>query len=149
MQNNYTFPVSSGLLTAGHVAKMGENIWCFLWCVNRTTEDVPASGENLGKVLGGHAVPAARIAGELGLSEEVVSRQLEQLASVGYLHLSRLRDGFCIEVRRSIKWRKYKPASRGGDPVPMKSLVDGLRERLAAREAEANLIGNNQKDGSE
>lgn len=131
----YTFPVSSGLLTPIHVAKMGKNLWTFLWCVNRTTEDVPTDGEALGKVLGGHAVPAARIADELGLTREEVENQLDQLAADGYLYISRQYGGFVIEVRRSIKWRRFK---KDNDNRPMKSLVDGLKEVQAARAALQN-----------
>ena len=145
----YTFPVSSGLLTPIHVAKMGKNLWSFLWCVNRTTEDVPTNGENLGKVLGGHAVTAARIAEELGMTQAEVERQLDQLAADGYLYVSRQHGGFVIEVRRSIKWRRFKSAGAGSpindnnSPRPMKSLVEGLKEVQAARAALQNQEGKN------
>ena len=154
--NNYTFPVSSGLLTADHVEKMGERLWCFLWCVNRTTEDVSTPDDRLGKVLGGHAVQPERIADELGLTEETVRHQLEQLERDGYIRLDRMYGGYCILVKRSIKWRKWKQASlanrtdRNSDPMPLKSLVEGLKERLAAREAEqaaAQAAKQNGKEG--
>ena len=136
MEHAYTFPVSSGLLTPVHMAKMGDRLWCFLWCVNRTTEDVTVNGEARGKVLGGHIVEPERIAEELGLSEDEARRHLEELAQKGYLLLERLHGGYSIEVRRSIKWRRFKKAERSNEPKPMKSLVEGLKEKLAEREAE-------------
>lgn len=136
MGNTYTFPVSSGLLTSVHVAKMGGSLWCFLWCVNRTTEDVLVNGESRGKVLGGHAVQAERIAGELGMTEKDVCQQLEQLRQEGYLLLDRMHGGYSIEVLRSIKWRRFKKSARTNESAPLKSLVDGLKEKLAAKETE-------------
>ncbi len=137
----YTFPVASGLLTPSHVAKIGDAIWCFLWCVDRTTSEVWRKGECRGRVFGGYVTPTGRISAELGLTEQRVKGQLEQLASEKYLYLIPRDDGYIIEVRHSIKWknrpnnRKIASMERGGGTVPVKSLVEGLKERLAAREA--------------
>jgi hypothetical protein len=139
----YTFPVSSGLLSADHVAKIGDAIWTFLWCVDRTTSDVMRDGERRGRVLGGYLTATSRIAAELGLTEKTVQDQLEQLAGAHYLQLLPEADGYIIEVRHSIKWKNRRndlrtpTAVRGGGPAPVKSLVESLKEKWAARE-EAN-----------
>jgi len=147
-QRPITFPVSSELLAPEHTAKIGDAIWCFLWCVDRTTSEVVRDGERRGRVLGGYVTPTVRISAELGLSEQSVHEQLKQLAGGDYLYLIPRDDGYVIEVRHSVKWLNRRAgmqvlpaAPRGGEPTPMRSLVEGLRERLAAREAAAGKQG--------
>ena len=82
-KGKFTFPVSSGLLTPVHVARMKTNLWCFLWCINRTTEDCVLGEARVGKVLGGHAVQPSRIAYELGLPEQEILAQLQGLNAEG------------------------------------------------------------------
>jgi hypothetical protein len=150
-----TFPVSSGLLTAKHVQLMGNSIWSFLWCIDRTTRDRQDGEECWGQVLGGYPVSQNRIAGELGLSERTVRTQLNKLQDSGYIRVTRCMGGQRIEVRNSIKWRRCRkrvtvppvivppaiPASpvspsRGNDDPKQLfgSLAEALRQRLAERE---------------
>ena len=146
---HYTFPVASELLRPKPIKEIGDAIWCFLWCVDRTTSEIVRNGECQGRVLGGYVVPTRRISEELGLSAEQVGEQLKRLSGARYLRVVPRDDGYVIEVRRSIKWkncspkRTVSPVRRGGDPTPMKSLVEGLRERLAAREAQQREQGGN------
>jgi len=143
---HYTFPVSSDMLTPGKVAAIGEALWCFLWCVDRTTSEVVRNDERRGRVLGGSVIPAGRISTELGLTEEQIGEQLQTLAKANLLSLIAGDDGYVIEVRHSVKWLnrktvKTRPERANEGPVPIKSLVEGLRERLAARESAESVRG--------
>jgi hypothetical protein len=153
-----TFPIAVGLLERKHVAEIGAALWCYLWCIDRTTEDVMRGGERRGKVLGGRPVPVSRIAQELGLPEKDVQCQLDQLARRGYIERSDHPEGCRIEVRRSIKWlcrnrsTRKKQASApptfpspdtrqvSGEPAPMRSLVEQLKERWDERDAAAAAL---------
>lgn len=150
---HYTFPISTEMLTPENVVRVGDAVWSFLWCVDRTTSEVMRNGECRGRVLGGYVVPTGRISAELGLPEKIVREQLEKLADLQLLTLIPRDDGYIIEVRRSVKWQNRKaatvtapgPERSGEGPVPMKSLVEGLRERLAAREAAETHRGGAQQ----
>lgn len=135
----FTFPVSSGLLTPTHVARMKTNLWCFLWCINRTTEDRVLGEERIGKVLGGHAVQPSRIAYELGLPEREILAQLNGLSAEGYVQLHPIYDGFVIDVPRSIKWlargKKKAPAPEDHSLPSLLSGVKILQEERKANEA--------------
>lgn len=152
-----TFPVASGLLEAKHVRGMGSSIWCFLWCIDRTTRDRQEETNCWGQVLGGASIQVERIAGELGLAERTVRSQLSHLQAGGYIRLTRCSYGQRIEVARSIKWRYARSRSKRPDPAPpilpepprtlnstsvrpfFGSLADELRKRLQEREQAEQL----------
>ena len=154
-----TFPVSSGLLEEKHVLAMGNSIWCFLWCIDRTTRDQHEAADCWGQVLGGGVVTLERIARELGFTQRTVRNQLGRLQQHGYIRLTRFSRGQRIEVAHSIKWRRTTrnniSARRADVPeiltVPQHSvqcgeppkkaerpftgsLADELRKRLEERE---------------
>ena len=99
-EKSWPFPVYSGLLQNGHKKKMGEAIWEFLWCIDKTT--VEENG--IGWVLGKKPVTIDEIANELEESWRTTQRHLETLRNCHYITITRASKGMVIGVLKSKKW---------------------------------------------
>lgn len=110
-QKSWAFPVYSGLLTIRHKKKIGDAIWEFLWCIDKTTaeeDDTNKKGKKIGWVLGKKPVTIGEIAKQLGDSWRTTQRHLEILRSQNYITMIRARRGMIIGVLNSKKWMRKK-----------------------------------------
>jgi len=83
---------------------MGEAIWEFLWCIDKTTLE-----ENgVGWVLGKHAVAIDLIAHDLSESRRTAQYHLETLKEHKYIVVNRVKTGLVIGVLKSKKWSVRK-----------------------------------------
>jgi DNA-binding transcriptional ArsR family regulator len=103
-KKSWPIPVYSGLLQNGHKKKMGEAIWEFLWCIDKTT--VEENG--VGWVLGKKPVTIEEIAKDLEESWRSVQRHLETLKNHRYIIVIRVSKGIVIGVLKSKKWSGNK-----------------------------------------
>lgn len=99
-KKSWSFPVYSGLLKNGHKKKMGDAIWEFLWCIDKTTIEENGTGWVLGK----KPITIDQIANELGESWRTAQRHFETLKDHNYVTLIRVRRGMIIGVLKSKKW---------------------------------------------
>ena len=99
-KKSWPFPVYSGLLQNGHKKKMGEAVWEFLWCIDKTT--VEENG--IGWVLGKKPITIDQIADELEESWRTAQRHLETLKNCRYITITRASKGMIIGVLKSKKW---------------------------------------------
>lgn len=99
-QNSWPFPVYSGLLQNGHKKKMGDAIWEFLWCVDKTTIE----NDGVGWVLGQKPIKIDEMARNLGESRRTVQSHLEKLKDHHYITIIRASKGIIIGVLKSKKW---------------------------------------------
>ena len=110
-ERSWFFPVYSGLLHNTHKKKIGDAIWHFLWCIDKTTleEDDPNDpGEKIGWVLQKKPVTIDEIAKQFGESWRTTQRRLEILRSQKYITVARARRGIIIGVLKSKKWTGRK-----------------------------------------
>jgi len=99
-KKSWPFPIYSGLLQDGHKKKIGDALWEFLWCIDRTTTE-----ENgIGWVLGKKPITLDEIAKTLGDSRRTTQRHLEVLKEQGYITIKRASKGLIIGVLKSKKW---------------------------------------------
>src|ERR1700722_575513 len=100
----FRIPVSNGLFE--HCAAMGEAIWYFLWCIDKTTkekQDDDGTGNLVGAVLGGMPVRDSIAALELGREVKTIRRWRGQLTEQGYIETKRTPIGYKIWVKKSKK----------------------------------------------
>lgn len=110
-EQSWFFPVYSGLLHNTHKKKIGEAIWHFLWCTDKTTleEDDPDDpGEKIGWVLQKRPVTIDEIAKQFGEPPRTTRRHLAMLRSQKYITVTRARRGIIIAVLKSKKWTGRK-----------------------------------------
>lgn len=110
-EQSWFFPVYSGLLHNTHKRKIGDAIWLFLWCIDKTTleEDDPDDPEEkIGWVLQKKPVTTEQIAKQFGESWRTTQRHLEILRSQKYITVTRARRGIIIGVLKSKKWTGRK-----------------------------------------
>jgi hypothetical protein len=99
----FKIPVSNGLL--GHCPEMGESIWYFLWCIDKTTREVAdGTGNLIGTVLGGMPCCDEDVAGTLGREVKTIRRWRKHLTKTGYIQTKRTPIGYSIKVSKSKKW---------------------------------------------
>ncbi len=110
-ERSWSFPVYSGLLQNIHKKKIGDAIWHFLWCIDKTTleEDDPNDPrEKIGWVLQKKPVTIEQIAEQFGESWRTTQRHLEVLKSRNYITVARVSRGIIIGVLKSKKWTGRK-----------------------------------------
>jgi hypothetical protein len=113
-QQTFRIPVSNGLLE--HCAEMGEAIWYFLWCVDKTTkekDDDDGTGNFLGSVLGGMPINDSDVALALGKEVKTIRRWRNHLTEKSYLKTQRTPIGYRVWVKKSKK--KWVKADKGLD----------------------------------
>ena len=102
-KQTYRIPISNGILE--HCRTIGEAVWLFLWCVDKTTKEITdESGNRIGKVLGGKPICDIEPARVLGVSEWTVGRWRRKLDEHGYIKATRTSNGHTILVAKSKKW---------------------------------------------
>jgi hypothetical protein len=83
-EKNYPIPVSNGIFA--HRKRIGAAVWVFLWLIDHTTKEIPATdGKVEGLVHGGQPVALGTIASDLEMSWDAVYEHLGQLANAGYI----------------------------------------------------------------
>jgi hypothetical protein len=110
-RQNYSIPISNGILEHSHVEAIGPAIWVFLWMIDHTTKEVPGEdGQFEGLVFGGAQVRASVIAADLGLSVRLVHEHIKRLRA--YIRVIPMGEGLPsgYAVVKSKKWRKNQPA---------------------------------------
>lgn len=100
LKKSWPFPVYSGLLQNSHRKKIGEAIWEFLWCIDKTTVEE----KGIGWVLGKKPVKIDEISDDLGESRSTVQRHLDALKRHHYITVIRASRGIVIGVLKSKKW---------------------------------------------
>lgn len=106
MQDSYPFNVYSGLLEPGHRKRIGSALWEFLWCIDKTTKEIPDdTGDIVGLVLGGKPINLSEISRDLGIDRSTVLRNLGKLEDEGYVGIIRAPYGLILKVRNSKKRR--------------------------------------------
>lgn len=104
-KKTFTIPVSNGLLE--HCSLIGQAVWLFLWCIDKTTKEKvdEKTGDRFGIVLGGMPVRDEDIAESLFVSARTIRVWRRKLARVGYIKIKRAPYGFIIKVAKSKKWK--------------------------------------------
>jgi len=120
VSENFTIPVSNGILTPNHRRQMGPAIWVFLWIIDRTTKEIPGQDGNLeGLVLGGKQIRASVVAADLDLSTRAVHEHIELLCR--YKYVRRIDGGVGLPagyaVQNSKKWKKNQQSTAVIDEV--------------------------------
>lgn len=118
LKKSWPSPVYSGLLQNSHPQKMGEAIWEFLWCIDKTTLEE----EGTGWVLGKKPVKIDEISESLRKSRSTVQRHLETLKRHHYITITRARRGIVIGVLKSKKWPK-----KAGLSSPEREILNFLK----------------------
>lgn len=137
-RGSYPFTVWSGLLTPNHIRKIGPALAVFLWCIDRTTEEVERDGVVYGLVYGGRETSLDAIAADLGLSRDTISSHLGRLEAGDYITKRRTQTGLIIEVLNSKKWR------RRTRPDPEEASSDGDSEIPRFGETEIRRNGDSE-----
>ena len=121
-RKTFRIPVSTGIFE--HYPKIGEAIWLLLFCVVRTTEEIPApNGRCIGRVLGGCPMRDARVAAAFKCSTRTVNRWRRHLTEHGYIRSLRTSYGCVIEVMNSQKWPTKGDDKSGVSNVPEVALL--------------------------
>ena len=128
LKKSWPFPVYSGLLQNSHRKKIGEAIWEFLWCIDKTTLEE----EGIGWVLGKKPVKIDEISLDLGESRSTVQRHLETLKRHHYITVIRARRGIVIGVLKSKKWPGKADLTPQSSPLTLKGLANAWRAFLSS-----------------
>ncbi len=103
----YRFSVSNGIFD--HYGRIGEAIWLFLYCIDKTTTENPDGGRRrVGIVLGGKPIRDQDIADRFGCSVKTVRRWRIRLTREDYIVTTRTPYGFTYKVSNSKKWLKAR-----------------------------------------
>jgi hypothetical protein len=110
-RDGFVIPVWNGLLE--HCSKMGEAVWYFLWCLDRTTKEETSEigSDAVGRVLGTMPCSDSDVAIALGVSKWTVRRWRLQLTEQGYITVTRTPIGYSIQVKNSKKFSKKRAKS--------------------------------------
>jgi hypothetical protein len=135
----FVIPVSNGVLSPAHVQGIGNSVFEFLWCIDRTTKEMAAEdGSGLeGLVLGGNPIRANAIATDLGLPVRTVHKHLQDLVANGYLRAIDFGMGVACgyAVVKSKKWRKNLDQSTLQDSAdPRQNLPEVRQKRHKVRQ---------------
>lgn len=99
-RRTYNIPVSNGILARKHMTKIGEALWLFLWCIDKTTKEI----EGRGLVYGGMPIKSTKLAKELNKSPKTIDRWLNTLRRGHYIKTVRTSYGLKIAVNKSKKF---------------------------------------------
>jgi hypothetical protein len=103
----FRIPISNGILTREHYERMGDGIWYFMWCVDKTTkEQADEDGNTYGIVLGGMPIHDQDIADNFGVHRNTAREWRLQLTRESYIKTKRTPNGYSIKVLKSKKWPK-------------------------------------------
>lgn len=101
----FKIPVSNGILTPEHYQRMGDGVWYFMWCVDRTTKELAdGTGSVYGIVLGGMPCHDQNIARSFGVHVNTVRAWRIKLTKEKYIQTTRTPNGYSIKVLKSKKW---------------------------------------------
>lgn len=104
-KGTFRIPVSNGILTPEHYQRMGDSIWYFMWCVDRTTKEVAdGTGNVYGTVLGGMPCHDKDIASSFGVHVNTIRTWRIRLTKEKYIKATRTPNGYSIKVLKSKKW---------------------------------------------
>jgi hypothetical protein len=106
-KKTFRIPVSNGILTPEHYQRMGDGIWYFMWCVDRTTKEVAdGTGNAYGIVLGGMPCHDQDVASSFGVHVNTIRTWRIRLTKEKYIKTTRTPNGYSIKVLKSKKWPK-------------------------------------------
>jgi len=100
MSESYPIKIWSGLLSDGHVQKIENALWEFIWLVGKVTKEEDGKGY----VLGGTPIKINDICKDLKRNYKTVYRHLKQLEKYGYISTIRSPHGLIITVNKSKKF---------------------------------------------
>jgi hypothetical protein len=107
MADTYPIYVSNGILTQQHYEKIGDAIWYFMWCIDKTTrEKTDAAGNIYGVVLGGMPVHDSSVASTFGVHVNTARNWRINLTEARYIKATRTPNGWSIQVAKSKKMHK-------------------------------------------
>jgi hypothetical protein len=108
-EKSFRLPIWSGILE--HHKRMGDAIWLFIWCIDKTTKErTTEGGERLGAILRGAPIRDGDIAQSIpGSSRKLVRKWRQRLVAGGYLIQKRTPYGHILEVYKSKKWPTKEP----------------------------------------
>ncbi len=101
---SYPIKIWSGLLSDGHVQKIENALWEFIWLINKVTSEE----EGIGMVLKGKPVKIEQIKNDLKRDYRSVLRHVKTLQKHGYINLKRCPYGFVITINNSKKFKNIK-----------------------------------------
>lgn len=86
---------------------MGDGIWYFMWCVDRTTKEVAdGTGDAYGIVLGGMPCHDQDVASSFGVHVNTIRTWRIRLTKEKYIKTTRTPNGYSLKVLKSKKWPK-------------------------------------------
>ena len=108
----YKTTMPNGMFARCH--ELGEAIWFYLWCVDRTTREAMYENDETryGSVLGGMPVRTAIVAADFPqIREWTINEWRKKCVEAGVLRTKRTPVGYVIEVVDSTKFNS-KPAEK-------------------------------------
>ena len=116
----FWIPVFNGVFA--HRKRIGAGIWVFLWLIDHTTREMPATdGKVEGLVHGGNPIPLNQIAADLDMSWRSIYDQLCELEKGGYIrkviHGNGLANGYAVlNSKRFVNRRGKQDESQNKTP---------------------------------